>query len=269
MLILTKDYNPVFYLNQFETIEYKSLNVLALWIICCFAGTCTCFINTTTWHLILGSDIDDKLSFVLHYLGLISCIFYQLCIFYVALDLDPDNSYYWYISVSIFWQLNYNFYLIMFMKQSSVWFGKLYFKISAAVIFIMNAAIIVDSYYFIRLTTAPTDNIIYISSKFDFGVTTGVSVIELIYNVATIYKIVKEAYKGCNANVRILIIKLVGVIMLFFIADLTMSAVYGLIDEFYSVSLCGFLIALKLQTEYFCLSRIRQCIIIVQNYENY
>ncbi|KXN66461.1 hypothetical protein CONCODRAFT_11696 [Conidiobolus coronatus NRRL 28638] len=200
MSISAEIYDPAFYLDQPEIIEVKSLNLLALWIICCFAGTCTCFINTSTWHLILGVDIDDKLSFILHYLGLISCIFYQVCIAYVTLNLDPDNSYYWYIIVSIFWQLNYNFYLIMFMNQSSIWFGKLYFKISTAIIIVMNAAIVVDSYYFIQLATTPTDNIIYISSKFDFGVTTGVSVIELIYNVVTIYTIVREAYKGCNTN---------------------------------------------------------------------
>jgi hypothetical protein len=156
----------------------------------------------------------------------------------------------------------------MFIKQSSVWFGQLYVKISIITIILLNAAIITDSYYYMRILTDPGESSLYISIQFDFSVTITIAIIEFIYNFATIYKIVKEASKSNSPALKFLIIKLVGVLLLFFFADIIVTIIYGVVDEFYSVSLCAYLIALKLQTEYFCLSKIRQCIIIAQSYEN-
>ncbi|KXN66463.1 hypothetical protein CONCODRAFT_128368 [Conidiobolus coronatus NRRL 28638] len=156
----------------------------------------------------------------------------------------------------------------MFMKQSSIWFGRIYVKISIVIIILINSGICCDGYYYMKSITDPNENSVYISTQFDFSVTLTIAIVEFIYNLITIYKIVKEAAKSNSSALKLLIIKLVGVLLLFFIADIAVTIIYGIVDEFYSVSLCAYLIALKLQTEYFCLSKIRQCIIIVQSCEN-
>jgi hypothetical protein len=260
--------DPVLYFRQYEPEIIPKIDLLSVWFVCLAAGTCAVYINTNIWHIILGIGIDDKITFILHYIGLMSCIIFQVSMMLIGLEMDPDNKYIFYLLSSLSWQVNYNCYLIMFMKQSGAWFGRLYVKISVIIIILTNVAICTDTYYYMKKCSDSNEDIAYISVQFDYSVTIGISVVEFIYNSVTIYKIVKAATRANSQALIFLIIKLVSVLFFFFLADIAVTIIYGLVNEFYSVSLCAYLIALKLQTEYFCLSKIRQCIIIVQSYEN-
>ncbi|KXN66460.1 hypothetical protein CONCODRAFT_11695 [Conidiobolus coronatus NRRL 28638] len=256
------------YLLQPEPIEVERFNFFTFWLICCNVGTIVCFINTTFWHAILGTDIDDKITFILQYIGLISCVLYVLSMTFIYLEFQPDSNLIWYSISCVTWHLNYNCYLIMFFKQSAIWFGKTYRKITILVIVTINIVILVDYYYYFAGLIIATPEILYILQQLDFGITASLSIIELLYNIVTIHKIIREAIKSNNPHTRILIIKLTGVIGFFFLLDLANSIVYGIVDETYALSITGFLLALKLQTEYFCLNRIRQCLIIMNTIDN-
>ncbi|KXN66459.1 hypothetical protein CONCODRAFT_11694 [Conidiobolus coronatus NRRL 28638] len=256
------------YLLQPEPIIVERFDFFTFWSICCNVGTIICLINTTFWHVILGTDIDDKITFSLQYIGLISCVLYDITETFIYLEFQPDNILIWYIISCVAWQLVYNCYLIMFFKQSAIWFGKSYRNISILVLIVLNIFMAIDYYYYFAVLLIGTPEIISICQKFDFAVTTGLSVIELIYNIITIYKIIKEAIKSRNPHTRTLIIKLTSVIGIFFLADLAISLAFEFVDESYAIIFWPFLFALKLQTEYFCLNRIRQCLIIMNTIDN-
>jgi hypothetical protein len=256
------------YLLQSEPGISKKFDFFSFWLYCCSSGTIICYINTTIWHVILGTDIDDKITFSLQYIGLISCVLYSLSMTFIFLEFQPENILTWYIISCITWGVNYNCYIIMFFKQTSIWFGLYYRYISFALIIIINVFIFADFYYYIATLLIATEEVIYIGHTLDFAVTTGLSVIELVYNIITINKIVKEAIKSNNPHTRTLIIKLTSVIGIFLFSDIAISLMYALIDESYALTICVFFVALKLQSEYFCLNRIKQCLIIMNTYDS-
>jgi hypothetical protein len=256
------------FFSQPEPILVEKFDFFAIWSICCIVGASICFINTTFWHAILGTDIDDKITFILQYAGLVSCVLYAITMSFIYMEFQPENNLVWYIISCASWQLVYNCYLIMFFKQSAIWFGKNYRNLTIIVLIALNIFMAIDYYYYFAVLLVGTPEIVYISQQLDFAVTTGLSVVELIYNIITIYKIIKEAIKSNNPHTKTLIIKLTGVIGIFFLADFAISLVFGFVDESYAVTFWPFLFALKLQTEYFCLNRIRQCLIIMNSIDN-
>ncbi|KXN66462.1 hypothetical protein CONCODRAFT_11697 [Conidiobolus coronatus NRRL 28638] len=129
----------------------------------------------------------------------------------------------------------------MFVTQSSIWFGQVYHQL--------------------RKPNELTD-------LFDCGMTTGLSIIEFIFNVVTLSKIIKEAYKSRSPIMLKLLVKLVGVVLIFTIADVALTVIYIVKNKYYSLIFTGLLLALKIQTEYFCLNRIRQCILIAHSIHN-
>lgn len=252
-----------------DEIDNSGDSFYRLWITCCFTGTILCLVNATIWHITLGMKIDSKVTFILHYIGLISTTLFVLTLVMLSLELQPDREKFWTVLNAIVWQLNYNCYLIMFIMQSTMWFGSIFKKVSILVVILVNISIAVDSYYYCSMIFGgANDELKALNSKFDFGVTVGMAVIELIYNVLTIYQIIKQAYKMTNSSTIKLIIKLVGVLSLFFILDIITTGVYKAANQFYSLTLTGFLLSLKILTEYFCLNRIRQCLLIAQQVQN-
>ncbi|KXN64736.1 hypothetical protein CONCODRAFT_14023 [Conidiobolus coronatus NRRL 28638] len=91
---------------------------------------------------------------------------------------------------------------------------------------------------------------------------------EFIINLLIVYKIRSTCKSSNNFEYYRLFLKLCSVLVLFFIADLVVVVMtqqnYGTIV--YGIK--GFVYALKIQTEYVCLSKIRYLYLTMQNYDN-
>jgi hypothetical protein len=220
------------------------------------------------WHIVLGIKIEDKFAFYLHYFGIISANIYSISTAFWLLNLFTEYYVVWYYLNTIFWAAIYNLYIVMFFIQSSMWFGQIYRRISIVAIVTIQIFMVLITYYYFLMLYSPTDETQRITDIFDCGMTTGLSIIEFVFNMVTLYKIVKEAYKSRSPIAFKLLIKLVTVAVIFTVADIALTVIYIVKNKYYSLIFIGFLLALKIQTEYFCLNRIRQCILIPHSIHN-
>lgn len=268
MSSLHDDIDPLLYSDLYEPILIQKIDLLAIWLICLATGTFFVYIDTNIWHVILGAGIEDKISLILQYLGLMSCIIYEASVLIIGLKIDSQYTLLFYMLLSITWQVNYNCYLIMFIKQSSCWFGKIYSKYCIVIIILLNIAYAINTCYYMKTLSDFTDNTIEISVLLGYSLFIITSFIEFIFNFLTIFKILIQTSKVNSSVLSSLIIKLTGVFTLFFLANISNTVIYGLANEFYSASFNGYLIALKLQTTYFYLNKVRKCILIYKSNEN-
>jgi hypothetical protein len=233
-------------------------------------GAIIIFIEAIMIQLVLKLTIEDKLNFYIQYIAILGTIATNIGLLLIDQMQDKSKLYIVSLAVNTGYTTYCFLYFLMFFKQTKPLFGlyyKLFYKACLAVFLIL---LIPQFYTFFMSNYSLTNGAYYgkLTSIIDCTLVSLLMLVEFVINLLIAYKIRLTCKLYNNFEYYRLLLKMCSVLVLFFIADLTVVVMtqqnFGTIV--YGIK--AFTYALKIQTEYVCLSKIRYLYLTMQNYDN-
>jgi hypothetical protein len=246
---------------MFDAIDFNFISAV---------GSIVILIESIIIQLVLKLTIDNKLNFYIQFIAILGTIVNNVGLLLIDLMKDKSDLFIISLMVNTGYTIYCFFYFLMFFKQTKLMFG-LYYKIFYKACLVVFLLLLLPQFYtFYMSNYILTDEAYYgrLTSIIDFTLVTLLTLCEFIINFLIIYKIRSTCKSSNNYEYYKLFIKLCSVLVIFFIADVVVIVMtlqnYGTIV--YGIK--GFIYALKIQTEYVCLSKIRYLYLTMQNYDN-
>jgi hypothetical protein len=224
-------------------------------------------INGILYWTILSVKYVSKLNILIQFFGLIVTCVYQVELLLVNMGHYKDSHLTEVLVNNIPFQVYVNCYLIVFIRQCNTLLPEKVVLISWIYLGFLNGVIILDTYVY-YLEFCVSDKWTWLGILIDVLFTAFQLILECFINIWIIFKIVKKVRNQANLGYKILVTKLCITLILFLAVDIiTMGLQLGN-NQMYASILLGIMFALKIQVEALCLGKIRECIIIMENYEN-
>ncbi|KXN75021.1 hypothetical protein CONCODRAFT_1811 [Conidiobolus coronatus NRRL 28638] len=164
--------------------------------------------------------------------------------------------------------LCFNGFTIMFIRQASIFFSLIMIRSLWAACIILNIYNLISTYYSLRYQLFEEEQIYIIFHSLDSAQTIIFFIFEFLSNVYGIYTIVRAVRKLNDVNINKLVVKMVIILILFVLLDFS-AMIFEIFNMGeYTYCFWGFNYAVKSQVEYYCLGKVRQCIVVAQCHYN-
>jgi hypothetical protein len=227
----------------------------------------TLVLNSINYWYILDIKYNDKINIRCQFIGLIFAFIYQIDLLLINMKYFEDYPIAEILLINLPWQIFFNCYFTVFIRQSDVLLPRKLFWLSWAYLVFLNGLAILDSYAY-YLEYCISDEWIWFGNLIDFLSSLCFLFLECVINVWIIVKISNKVRNQNNPGYKILVIKLCIVLGIYFLLDLIIMACDLSDYQMYGCIFWGLNYAFKIQTETLCLGKIRECVMILENYEN-
>ncbi|KXN72967.1 hypothetical protein CONCODRAFT_4112 [Conidiobolus coronatus NRRL 28638] len=224
-------------------------------------------INGLLYWTILSVKYVSKLNILIQFFGLVVTCVYQVNLLLVNMKYFKSSPLTEILVNNMPFQIFFNCYLIVFIRQCDTLLPRKVVLVSWIYLGFLNAVVILDTYVY-YLEFCVSDEWTWLGILMDVLFTTFQLILECIINIWIIFKIVKKVRNQANLSYKILVTKLCITLVLFLVVDIIIISLEFSNNQMYASILMGALYALKIQVEALCLGKIRECIIIMENYEN-
>jgi hypothetical protein len=233
-----------------------------------FVGSLVVTINSFLYYVILNFDIEDWWNLILNWTGCIGGLMFAGPAFLINLKIFDGYDFILGIIEQVGFIFCFNGFTIMFIRQGSIFFNLKMTQSLWAGCLVLNIYNIIGTYYSLRYQLFEEEQIYVISHGIDCAQTVIFFTFEFISNIYGIYTIVRAVRKLNNVNINRLVIKMVAILILFVILDFIIM-IFEIFDMGeYTYCIWGFNYAVKSQIEYYCLGKVRQCILVAQCHYN-
>ncbi|KXN72968.1 hypothetical protein CONCODRAFT_4114 [Conidiobolus coronatus NRRL 28638] len=218
--------------------------------ICGLATTVTLLLNNLTYWIILNLSYSDNLNIICQFVGLIAALIFQIDLLLINLEYFKDNPWAEVLLNNIPWQVYTNCYFIIFIRQSDLLLPKksdlgclgLPYPLSKEWIWLGNFADLISSISYL--------------------------ILELFINTWIIIKVSRKVRAQENPGYKNLVKKLCTVLVLYLFMELTIMICDISDNQMYGCIFWGINYSIKIQTETVCLGKVRECMIILETFEN-
>jgi hypothetical protein len=224
-------------------------------------------INGLVYWVILDVKYTDRINLLCQLFGLIAtCIFQagRLLVTFGYLNGAPILEF---IINTLPWQIYFNCYFIVFIRQSDPLIPRKMAYGAWIYLVFLNAIAILDTYAY-YLEYCVSEKWTWLGVLIDLLSLIFILILECIINIWIIVKIAKKVRSQANLGYKTFVTRLSVVLVLFFMIDIVNIACNLSGYQSYECILWGVSFALKIQVEGVCLGKIRECIVIMENYEN-
>jgi hypothetical protein len=236
--------------------------------ICGLAIAVTLLFNNITYWTILNFKYSDKINIICQFMGLIAALIFQIDLLLINLEYFKDNPWAEILLNNVPWQVYSNCYFIIFIRQSDLLLPKkIVWAASIYLIFVINGLIIYNSYAY-YLEYVVSNEWVWLGSLADIISSISFLILEFFINAWIIIKIFKKVRFQENPGYKSLIKKLCTVLALYLLMDLAIMVADVSNNQMYGCVFWGVNYSFKIQTETICLGKIRECVIVLETYEN-
>jgi hypothetical protein len=224
-------------------------------------------INGLVYWIILEVKYNDKINILSQFLGLISACICQVGLLLTNLGYFNDTPMIGVVLNNTSWQVFFTCYFIIFIRQCNTLIPKNMVYGSWVYLVFLNVIAVLDTYAY-YLEYCVSDKWTWLGILIDVTSSVFIVILECIINIWIIVKIAKKVRNRANSGYKILVLKLSIALILFLVLDIVIISCDLSNNQSYGCILWGVNYALKIQVETLCLGKIRECIIILENYEN-
>ncbi|KXN72988.1 hypothetical protein CONCODRAFT_4133 [Conidiobolus coronatus NRRL 28638] len=232
------------------------------------ASIATLLLNNINYWYILDIKYSDKLNIILQFIGLFGTLSFQVDLLLINLEYLKDYPMAEMLLINVPWQIYVNCYFIIFIRQSNLILPKIVVWAAwAYLIIVINGLILFDDYAY-YMEYCVSEEWVWLGNLADSVSAIGFLFLECVINGWIIIKISNKVRNQSNPGYKILVTKLCVVLLIYFLMDM-INMVLDLTDnQMYGCIFWGITYALKIQTETLCLGKIKECVMILENYEN-
>jgi hypothetical protein len=225
-------------------------------------------INSFVYWAILDLKYNDKINISCQFIGLAAALAFQVDLLLINLKFFKDYPVAEIFLINGPWQLYSNCYFIVFIRQSNMLLPPKMIKAAwIYLIVVINGLAIYDSYAY-YLEYCVSEDYIWLGNLVDFISSLCFLLLECIVNIWIIVKITNKVRNQSNPGYKILVLKLCTMLIIYFMLDMIIMACDISDYQMYGCIFWGINYAFKIQTETLCLGKIRDCVIILETYEN-
>jgi hypothetical protein len=209
----------------------------------------------------------NRINVFLQFICLVCCWLFELTLLLINIKYTVDYPAFEALFVYIPWLVYGNCYFVVFYRQSGILLPRKLYYFCWIFLIIINAVGFYDVYLTYMQYTVSTDYY-DLTTIFDFILSVMFLFIEFVVNIYIIIRIFNKVRHQSNHHYKILVAKLCSFLFLYFCLDvmlmtfdITNNQMYGYF--FWSINYC-----FKIQMEALCLGKIKEVIIIMENYQN-
>jgi hypothetical protein len=236
--------------------------------VCGASVTAVILINSILYSTILNLKNNDALNVSIQFVGLISCQIYTLDLLLVNFGFMDNYPILGYALCPVLWFVIYNCYFIVFLRQSDILLPRRMYLTAWIFLAIMGGIGIADlyaSYYAFVLNLENWDEMMV---NLDLVMNIFTEVMEFVINFYIIGRLLHKTRHMNNSQYKKLVRKLLSILALYFILDVVNVSLERGSLKLYSFITWTVFYSIKIQTEVLCLGKIKECIIIMERYEN-
>ncbi|KXN72969.1 hypothetical protein CONCODRAFT_4115 [Conidiobolus coronatus NRRL 28638] len=225
-------------------------------------------LNNITYWTILDLKYSDKLNIICQFIGLFGTLAFQADLLLINLDYFKDYPMAEVLIINVPWQVYSNCYFIIFIRQSNVLLPrKLELAAWIYLILVINGLAVFDGYAY-YMEYCVSEEWTWLGNLADSVASISFLFLECVVNGWIIVKLTNKVRNQSNPGYKILVTKLCSVLVLYFIMDMVNMALDITDNQMYGCIFWGITYAIKIQTETLCLGKIKECVIILETFEN-
>jgi hypothetical protein len=224
-------------------------------------------VNGLLYWIILDIKYTDRINILCQFFGLITTCIFQAGRVLISFGYFKGDPILEVLFNNVPWKIYFNCYFIVFIRQSdSLIPRKMAYGAWVYLVF-LNAIAILDTYAY-YLEYCVSEKWTWLGVLIDALSLVFILILECIINIWIIVKIAKKVRRQVNSGYKTFVTRLCIALVLFFMIDMVNIACSLSGYQSYECILWGVSFALKIQVEGLCLGKIRECIVIMENYEN-
>jgi hypothetical protein len=246
----------------------QEINPLQLVSLLCFIGSLVMTVNSFLFYIILNFQLENLLNLILNWVGCVGGLAFTICAFLINFEFYKEYEFQLGIGEQIAYFIAFNGFTVMFIRQSNLFFSKLGSNVLWISYILLNIYNFVSTYYSLRYQLYEEESIYPIFHGLDSFQMIVFFIFEALSNIYGIYTIVKSVQKFQDVNINRLVFKMVLVLMFFVCLDASVIILEYCDLGLFAYCVLGLNYSIKSQVEYYCLGKVRQCIIVAQCHYN-
>jgi hypothetical protein len=225
-------------------------------------------INSITYYYILNMKGNDNINIVLQFIGIVNCIIFEIGLLLINTEYVADQPQLEAFILDIPWLIFLNSYFIVFYRQSDILLPRPLFYFCWVYLAAINAAGCYDTYLYYMEYVVSEEDYFDTANLMDVIMSLMFIFIEFVVNLYIVVRVFNKVRHQSNRQYKILIAKLCSVLFLYFCLDVLLMTLDITNNQMMACFFWGINYGFKIQMEALCLGKIREVIIIMENYQN-